>query len=123
MNGSKNPKLMPWSARIFERIPPNDVGLYAFWSRANGKCVYVGKAADQPLRGRLQQHWNRSDNETLRLWIAAFGEDVDICFLSLPLHRIPKFERRLIRLWRPEANIHHNPNRRPRARRRVSEIP
>lgn len=97
-----------WSYPAISRIPEAVRGVYAFWCRSNGKCIYVGKAEDQPIKDRLKAHWRRSHNRTLRLWIEAFGEHLDICFTPVSSGQIERFERRLIRLWRPEANIQHN---------------
>ena len=58
---------------------------------------------------RLRNYWNgASHNETLKLWIRAFGEYLDVCYTEVQPSKINRFERRLIRLWRPEANKQHN---------------
>ena len=82
-------------------------GVYVFWCRENNKCVYVGKASERPIQARLREHWRRSHNETLRLWIQAFGDYLDICYVPVEHGRITRLERRLIRLWNPEANVQH----------------
>ena len=97
---------LPWSYGM-ANLPEKAVGVYAFWYRGSGKCVYVGRASDQPIRNRLQQHWRKSHNETLRLWIQAYGSHLDICYAQVEQNRIKALERRLIRLWNPEANVHH----------------
>ena len=84
------------------------VGVYAFWCRTNGKCIYVGKARERPIRERLREHWNRSHNESLRLWLEAFGEILDVCYISVERGKIDALERRLIRMWNPEANVQYN---------------
>lgn len=38
---------------------------------------------------------------------------MDICYVSVDQSKIDSLERRLIKLWRPEANAQHN---RPRRR-------
>lgn len=83
-------------------------GVYAVWCRENGKCIYVGKAKDRPIRERLKEHWRGSHNETLELWIRAFGEKLDLCFAAADKGRIDTLERRLIRALRPEANRQFN---------------
>ena len=96
-----------WSHRTVMDAPRNRIGVYAFWCRQSGKCIYVGKASERSIRARLNEHWRRSHNETLRLWIRSFGKHLDVCYASVKKHRIPVAERRLIRLWNPEANIQH----------------
>lgn len=96
----------PWSYPTIVNAP-NVVGVYAFWHRRNGKCVYVGMASDQPIRDRLRQHWRRSHNEILRLWIRAYGAHLDICYAQVEQNKIRALERRLIHLWSPEANVQH----------------
>ena len=102
---------MRWSYNAISQMPKDVVGVYAFWCRDNRKCIYVGKAERRPIRDRLRDHWNGSHNETLRLWISAFGDTLDVCFMAYNPARIDELEKRLIRLWRPEANISGNPNR------------
>ncbi len=97
-----------WSYLGIEGVPRNVFGVYAFWCRDNGKCIYVGKAKKQPVKKRLTYHWRGSHNETLRLWIQVFGENLDVCYMAADLTKIDNLERRLIRLWKPEANIQHN---------------
>ncbi|WP_423908624.1 GIY-YIG nuclease family protein [Candidatus Spongiihabitans sp.] len=88
-----------------DSIPPHIKGVYGFWCRTNGKCVYVGKAEKQSIKDRLTQHWRNSHNENLRLWIKAFGAFLDICYLSVKDNRIDKMETKLIQIWHPETNI------------------
>ena len=97
-----------WSYAAAGAVPSGLVGVYAFWYRRTGDCVYVGMAADQPLGKRLRQHWNGSHNETLQLWIQAYGEYLDICYAQVQPRKIRTLERRLIRLWKPKANVQHN---------------
>lgn len=97
-----------WSYPTISRIPKSIVGVYAFWCRDNGKCIYVGKAKDRPLRDRLLEHWRDSHNEVLKLWIQAFGNTLDVCYTSAEKNKIDTFERRLIKAWKPEANKQHN---------------
>ena len=90
----------------FDRIPLDVKGVYAFWCRTNGKCVYVGKAELQPIRTRLVQEWRNSHNADLKLWIQAFGDFLDICYLPIKAHKkIDKIETKLIQMWKPETNI------------------
>lgn len=113
MNDRKYPKRVKaqWSHVAISQMPKDIVGVYAFWCRSNGKCIYVGKAERRPIRTRLFEHWRGSHNEILRLWIREFGADLDICYMSVDPRRIDKLETRLIRLWCPEANGKGNPGR------------
>ena len=96
-----------FSYRAVQEVPLEAVGVYAFWCRQNGKCIYVGKASDQSIRDRLRQHVQKSHNRTLWLWLQAFGDQVDLCYAAVDRHKIETLERRLICLWRPEANVQH----------------
>lgn len=96
---------MPLSLSSIERIPSSAKGVYAFWNSANGKCIYVGKAEDQPIKARLRSHLRNTHNEKLRLWIQALGAKLHICYLVVEGGIIDKYETRLIRAWNPEANI------------------
>ena len=99
-----------WSYSAIATVPRDMIGVYAFRFRKTGKYVYVGKAEDRPLKKRLHDHWRKSHNETLQLWIKVFGDQLDICYASVALeqrNRIGTLERRLIRLWSPEANSQH----------------
>ena len=100
--------MLSWSRGSIDRIPRAAHGVYAFWSRDTAKCIYVGQAPRQSIRNRLRDHWRDSHNETLRLWIRAFGEYLDVCYMYVDPSDIDCFERRLITLWRPEANEQHN---------------
>ena len=97
-----------WSYATISRIPRAIIGVYAFWRRDNGKCIYVGKAKDRPIRDRLGDHWRGSHNETLRLWIQAFGDNLDVCYTPTVRDKIDTYERRLIKAWKPEANKQYN---------------
>lgn len=99
--------LQPWSYPTITEIPGELAGVYAFWYRRSGRCVYVGMTSDQPIKKRLRQHWNGSHNETLRLWIQGYGPHLDICYAGVDRGTIEALERRLIRLWNPEANVQH----------------
>lgn len=88
-----------------DQIPRSVIGVYSIWCRDNGKCIYVGQAKDRSIRDRLKDHWNGSHSEVLKLWIKAFGETLDLCYLSVKSDKIDRFEKRLIGLWKPEANV------------------
>ncbi len=104
----KTRQKMKWSYRAIDEIPESLIGVYAFWYRDTEKCIYVGQASKQSIKHRLRVHWRGSHNEKLRLWIQAFREKIDICYASVELGKITRMERRLIKMWRPKANIQHN---------------
>ena len=97
-----------WSHPTLEEVPRDLTGVYAFWYRRTGRCVYVGKASEQTVRERLRQHWRRSHNEALNLWMKAYGNLLDVGYAPVEKRRIRAVERRLIRRWKPETNIQHN---------------
>jgi len=100
-----------WSYPNIDRIPPELRGVYIIWCPKTKACIYVGQAKDQPIRERLLQHWSGSHNETLKLWIKAFGKYLDVCFKPCATNRIDTLERRLIKAWKPQANRQLNPNK------------
>ena len=88
-----------------DSIPSDIKGVYAFWCRTNGKCIYVGKAEKQSVKTRLKQEWRDSHNANLNLWIKSFSEFLDVCYLSVNNGKIDQMETRLIRMWHPETNV------------------
>lgn len=102
---NKRRNKMLFSRRNIDNIPAHVKGVYAFWCRTNGKCIYVGKAEKQPVKDRLIQEWRDSHNPNLRLWISAFGKFLDICYLPVKEGKIDRMETKLIRIWHPETNI------------------
>lgn len=103
-NMKKKRSTMPFRLHNINSIPDNTVGIYGFWYRINGKCVYVGKAKNQPIKKRLKQHWEKP-NKKLQLWISVYGRFLDICYLPVECKKnIDKMEKRLIRAWHPEIN-------------------
>ena len=104
---------LSWSYPTIEGIPNNVYGVYAIWSKTDGKCIYVGHAKEQSIRQRLRQHWNGSHNVKLKSWIKAFGKHLELCYVAfacIEFERISQLEKRLIKAWKPETNKDHNPN-------------
>lgn len=98
----------PLRCANIDSMPRNAAGVYGFWCRTNGRCIYVGKAEKQSIRDRVKQEWQNSHNHALRSWIQCFGEFLDICYVAVPHDRIAhvdKLETRLIRRWNPVTNI------------------
>ncbi len=105
MSGMQRPKF-PLRRIHIETRAPDAPGLYGFWCRTNGKCIYVGKAEKQTIKARLRQEWANSHNKTLKMWISAFGNFLDFCYLPVSQRgKIDRMETMLIRAWNPEANI------------------
>jgi len=100
--------LRRWSYATLEEVPRDLTGIYTFWYRRTGRCIYVGETSRQTVQVRLRQHWLGSHNETLNLWIRAYGNDLDVCYAPFDGDRVKTLERRLIRRWKPEANKKHN---------------
>jgi len=93
---------MPFRRHVIDRIPANARGGEGFWHRS--KCLYIGKAKDQPIKNRFKQHWNYSHNVELRRWIKAFDQHIQICYLPVDNAKINKMEKRLIQALLPETN-------------------
>lgn len=94
----------PFGYDAITRVPRDVRGVYAFWYKERGRCIYVGMTERQTIRTRLFQHWSGSHNETLRLWLSEFGDHIEFCWLQVPVSRVRGMERRLIDLWQPEAD-------------------
>lgn len=96
---------LPWSHLAIVGIPDNICGVYAIWSRKNGKCIYVGQAKEQSIKQRLRQHWRGSHNEMLKSWIKVFGKELQMCYVACSEpSKIGLLEKRLIKVWKPETN-------------------
>ena len=85
------------------RIPSIRHAVYVFWSVSKSKAVYIGKT-NREVGQRLREHRRRSQNVTLRAWIACAPDDLMVCYASVPETLVLKLERRLIRRLDPEAN-------------------
>ena len=94
---------------LFRRINidsiPGGHGLYAFWNRNTGRCIYVGKAEKQSVQTRLYQHWDNKKKDKLYLWLTGFTEQIDFCYRLMKNNAlIDEMETQLIERWNPEAN-------------------
>lgn len=87
-----------------KKIPANARGVYAFTLRTNGKCIYIGKAESQSIRTRLEQHWRQSHNPKLAQWLNAFGDVMEICYISVDARKVDRVESFFIGTWHPETN-------------------
>ena len=109
---AKNWKPITFTYSNFTDIPRTYTGVYVIWYRPKNVCIYVGKAQKQPLGKRLHAHWRESHNKILTQWLGACPKaDIDVCYRSIKTEKIDRLEKRLIRLWKPEANGTSNPNK------------
>jgi excinuclease UvrABC nuclease subunit len=60
------------------RNVPDLPGIYRFYLRKI--CLYVGSTKRQTLKSRLLQHWKRTHNRRLSLWIACFGKTISVTY-------------------------------------------
>lgn len=60
-------KIFNW--RNISRLPHDQYGVYAIWSKSI--CIYVGQAKRQCVKDRLLQHYAGSHNSYLSLWISS----------------------------------------------------
>lgn len=87
----------------FYKIPADSFGVYAIWH--GRRCIYVGKAEDQSIGSRLQQHWNQSHNGYLQCWIESKGRELKVSYKAISdKHRIDTYERYFIKRFQPIAN-------------------
>ena len=92
-----------------DKLPPDAFGIYGVWYRK--RCIYVGKAKDQPIARRLQQHWRAAQNPDLANWLKAKGPELRIAYqVENDKSRINELERTYIRRFQPLANRHHYDN-------------
>lgn len=86
---------------------PDKVGVYGFFQRGSGQCIYIGKTEQQGIRKRVKQHWVNSKSPVLGRWIKNFPERLEIAYVPIEfqkMHRVDSLETRLIRLWHPAGN-------------------
>lgn len=98
-----------FSYQAIELMPRDVIGVYAFWSKSTERCIYVGRAKDQPIHKRLRSHFQQSHNRRLRGWITYLRADLQFCYAQVARNQVERVERWLIRQWRPDANIQDNP--------------
>lgn len=100
-------KVLLFSRVNIKSIPISVTGVYAYWYRVTGKCIYIGKAVKQPIQKRLMHEWHNPPNKKLERWVRAFGEDLQFCYLEVKNSNISRMEERLIRKFHPETNTQH----------------
>jgi excinuclease UvrABC nuclease subunit len=88
---------------MIDKHAPRQPGVYGFWY---GKyCVYVGKTEAQTLFKRLIDHWEGSHNPSLKEWIQAKRDDLQIAFIQInDKNQIATYERYYIRTFQPLTN-------------------
>ena len=69
------------------------------------RCIYVGKAEEQTIAQRLEQHWKGSHNPDLAAWVSAKGSQLRVRYIVVdnPLE-IDRIEKRFIKQLQPLAN-------------------
>ena len=103
--GRKDANKAPFRYQSISRLPDEIKGVYAIWFKKTGKCLYVGQAQKQPLKVRLKQELTGSHNRKLKMWLMAYGEDIEFCYNIAAVGKIDRFETRLIKKLAPETNI------------------
>jgi len=105
-------KSIHWSYLNIESLDKKVKGLYVFICREKQRCIYVGKAVDQSIKARLSNHWSRSHNKSLRLWIKSFGDFLYVRYCPIPdtdteqgRHLVDSLENQLIKASKPKVNI------------------
>ncbi len=99
----------PYQSRLrfrvkdFDKIPPDAFGVYGLWFQQ--KCIYIGKAKEQPIPRRLEQHWKGSHNLLLAAWISSKGSNLLVAYSKIKdLDRIDNFEKHCIKRFQPLTN-------------------
>jgi excinuclease UvrABC nuclease subunit len=86
-----------------EKYVPDSPGVYGF--RYRHYWVYIGSTEKQSLRKRLKDHWIKSHNSELSLWLEAKRKEVQIAYLPLKNSKsISKYEKLYIRKFQPLTN-------------------
>ena len=87
----------------FDKIPSGTHGIYGIWF--GRRCIYIGKAEDQPIRTRLEQHWTKAENAEFQTWINAKGSALKFTYLVISeKSNIDSMERLFIRKFQPLTN-------------------
>lgn len=87
----------------FDKIPSHVFGVYGLWYRK--RCIYVGKAEQQPIAQRLEQHWKGSHNDHLADWVTAKGSQLRVRYIPVEeLSEIDSIEKRYIKNLQPLTN-------------------
>ncbi len=97
---------LPLRPSYIGSIPNDAIGIYVFWYKYNGRCIYVGKTESQSIRERVQLEYENSSNPQLKEWIECFGDSLEICYYpSDNIRDIDELETKFIHLWNPETNL------------------
>jgi len=99
----------PYQSRLrfritdFDKIPSSAFGVYGLWFKQ--KCVYIGKAKEQSIPKRLEQHWKGSHNPLLANWISSKGSSLIVAYCDIKeLNKIDDFEKYYIKRFQPLTN-------------------
>ena len=87
----------------FNKIPDDVFGVYGLWFRK--RCIYVGKAQEQPIAKRLEQHWRGSHNSDLDAWAKAKGAELRVSYRIITQQsEISDLEEFYIKRFQPLTN-------------------
>ena len=87
----------------FDKIPANAIGVYGLWFRR--RCIYVGKAEEQPIAKRLHQHWRGTHNFELAAWVQAKASELRVVYVVADTKStVSSLERLYIRRFQPLTN-------------------
>lgn len=103
----------PFRSGVVKREAPDQEGLYAIVYRVSGACVYIGKAEEQTIKQRLNNHLT-NPGERLEQWIKHFGEGLEFCVYPIDPKRgkggiIDRMETIMINMWLPDVNKNKKP--------------
>ena len=85
-------------------VPQTLVGVYVLYYKS--LFIYVGKAADRPIRKRLEEHFNGSHNKKLAVWIKALDGNIMFHYVRCGKTKIDDLERSMIHHLQPTTNQH-----------------
>lgn len=89
----------------FGKVPSNAFGIYGLWY--GKRCIYIGKAEEQSIARRLEQHWRGSHNPYLADWIKAMGPQLRVGYVMVEdQSEISDLEKRYIKQFQPLTNRH-----------------
>ena len=101
---------LPFRRFVFDRIPAHAFGVYGLWY--DRLCIYIGKAEEQPIAKRLEQHWRQAQNPKLATWIRAKGSQLSFTYVAVDdKTSISALEIKYIHRFQPLTNVIRYANR------------
>lgn len=95
-------KFFPFAFVAINNVHQDAYGIYEIFRQ--NVCLYVGMAKDQTIRERLTQHYNRCENDFLKLWIKSSYNLRFRYFIASEYDSIAKIEDQKIRYLGPICN-------------------